>query len=130
MLLDAAHVARPLVLVGHSVGGINVRVYAERYGSDVAGMVLVDPTHESTVLYNTRRASAVRTRRGPTGEAAWHVGFALAVVEAGEGSAGVRPRITVAQCEVRRGFDERTSASEATIRLSSRGRSGRWSTRC
>jgi pimeloyl-ACP methyl ester carboxylesterase len=68
-LLAATHVARPLVLVGHSVGGINMRIYAERYGTDVAGLVLVDPTHESTVLYNTRVARWARIRELATGRA-------------------------------------------------------------
>jgi pimeloyl-ACP methyl ester carboxylesterase len=61
-LLTAAHVGPPLVLVGHSIGGINVRIYAERYGADVAGIVLVDAAHESTVLYNTRLNRWARIR--------------------------------------------------------------------
>jgi pimeloyl-ACP methyl ester carboxylesterase len=36
----------PLVLVGHSFGGYNVRLYASKYPKDVAGMVLVDASHE------------------------------------------------------------------------------------
>jgi pimeloyl-ACP methyl ester carboxylesterase len=66
-LLTAAHVAPPLVLVGHSIGGIHVRIYTERYGADVAGMVLVDATHESTVLYNTRVNRWARIRELATG---------------------------------------------------------------
>jgi pimeloyl-ACP methyl ester carboxylesterase len=44
-LLQSAGVAPPYVLVGHSVGGFNVRLYASLYRSDVAGMVLVDSSH-------------------------------------------------------------------------------------
>jgi pimeloyl-ACP methyl ester carboxylesterase len=66
-LLSAAHIAGPLVLVGHSVGGIVARMYADEYGADVAGIVLVDPTHESTVLYNTRVARWARIRELATG---------------------------------------------------------------
>ena len=36
----------PYVLVGHSLGGIYARVFASRHPADVAGLVLVDPTHE------------------------------------------------------------------------------------
>jgi pimeloyl-ACP methyl ester carboxylesterase len=45
-LLDAAAVPGPYVLVGHSVGGLFVRLYASDYPAEVAGLVLVDATHE------------------------------------------------------------------------------------
>lgn len=45
-LLRAAHVNPPYVLVGHSMAGMNVRVYADRYPDQVAGMVLVEGSHE------------------------------------------------------------------------------------
>lgn len=45
-LLAAAAIAPPYVLVGHSFGGMNVRLFAHTYQSEVAGMVLVDPSHE------------------------------------------------------------------------------------
>ncbi len=44
-LLHAAGVPPPYVLVGHSMGGYNVRLYASLYRSEVAGMVLVDASH-------------------------------------------------------------------------------------
>jgi pimeloyl-ACP methyl ester carboxylesterase len=45
-LLQAAHVSGPYVLAGHSIGGLFVRLYATTYSADVAGLVLVDATHE------------------------------------------------------------------------------------
>jgi pimeloyl-ACP methyl ester carboxylesterase len=36
----------PYVLVGHSVGGLFARLYASRYPDQVAGLVLVDASHE------------------------------------------------------------------------------------
>lgn len=45
-LLAAAQIAPPYVLVGHSYGGMNVRLYYYLHPDDVAGMVLVDPSHE------------------------------------------------------------------------------------
>jgi pimeloyl-ACP methyl ester carboxylesterase/ketosteroid isomerase-like protein len=45
-LLHAAGVAPPLLLVGHSLGGYNVRVYQARYPEEVGGLVLVDAAHE------------------------------------------------------------------------------------
>ena len=44
-LLHAASVAPPYVLVGHSMGGYDVRVFAGDYPKEVAGMVLVDASH-------------------------------------------------------------------------------------
>ena len=41
-LLDGAGVRPPFVLVGHSYGGWLVRLYANKYPSEVAGMVLVE----------------------------------------------------------------------------------------
>jgi len=45
-LLSAAAIAPPYILVGHSSGSLNVRLYADDYRGEVAGMVLVDPSHE------------------------------------------------------------------------------------
>jgi pimeloyl-ACP methyl ester carboxylesterase len=44
-LLRAAGIPGPYVLVGHSMGGYDVRVFASSYRSEVAGMVLVDASH-------------------------------------------------------------------------------------
>jgi pimeloyl-ACP methyl ester carboxylesterase len=45
-LLQAAPVPGPYVLVGHSLSGAYVRLYAATYPDDVAGMVLVDASNE------------------------------------------------------------------------------------
>ena len=45
-LLQNAKVPGSYVLVGHSIGGMLVRYYAHMYPSEVAGMVMVDATHE------------------------------------------------------------------------------------
>jgi pimeloyl-ACP methyl ester carboxylesterase len=46
LLLAHAQINGPYVLVGHSVGGLNMRQYAYRYPAEVAGMVLLDSTNE------------------------------------------------------------------------------------
>jgi pimeloyl-ACP methyl ester carboxylesterase len=43
MLLEAAELTPPYLLVGHSYGGLLARVFAHCYPEDVAGIVLVDP---------------------------------------------------------------------------------------
>jgi pimeloyl-ACP methyl ester carboxylesterase len=47
-LLQKSGVPPPYILVGHSMGGLIVRVFAYRYPKDTAGMVLVDPADEGT----------------------------------------------------------------------------------
>jgi pimeloyl-ACP methyl ester carboxylesterase len=44
-LLRAVGLHPPYVLVGHSLGGLYQFVYAKLYPEDVAGLVLLDPTH-------------------------------------------------------------------------------------
>jgi pimeloyl-ACP methyl ester carboxylesterase len=44
-LLAAANVAPPYVLVGHSMGGFNVRLFSSLYRNEAAGVVLVDSSH-------------------------------------------------------------------------------------
>jgi pimeloyl-ACP methyl ester carboxylesterase len=45
-LLRAAAIPGPYVLVGHSFGGLFVRLYASTYPDEVVGLVLIDSTHE------------------------------------------------------------------------------------
>lgn len=42
VLLQRAGIPGPYVLVGHSAGGLTMRVFADRYAADVAGLVLID----------------------------------------------------------------------------------------
>jgi pimeloyl-ACP methyl ester carboxylesterase len=49
-LLKKLGLAGPYILVGHSLGGLNVEVFAARYPDDVAGMVLLDPPPLSFIL--------------------------------------------------------------------------------
>lgn len=45
--LRLADVPPPYVIVGHSLGGLYVRVFAGLYPDEVAGMALVDPTQDA-----------------------------------------------------------------------------------
>lgn len=45
-LLISANLSGPFVLVGHSFGGMNVRLFAAKYPRLVSGLVLVDASHE------------------------------------------------------------------------------------
>lgn len=60
-LVTRAHTPTPYVLVGFSLSGLFDRLYADRFGSDVAGMVLVDPT---VVRRNERLAALAPALKG------------------------------------------------------------------
>ncbi len=66
-LLESAKIEGPFILVGQSIGGLLVRLYAGQYGKNVAGLVLVDPTHESSVLGSIRYGGLVRLREKAIG---------------------------------------------------------------
>ena len=46
LLLHTADIPGPFVFVGHSMGGLTVRFYRERFPEDVAAIVLIDAAHE------------------------------------------------------------------------------------
>jgi pimeloyl-ACP methyl ester carboxylesterase len=56
-LLQRANTTPPYVLVGHSMGGFFIRVFADLFPEEVAGLVLVDASHPD----QQRRSSAIET---------------------------------------------------------------------
>jgi pimeloyl-ACP methyl ester carboxylesterase len=48
-LLKNGNIPSPYILVGHSFGGLNCQLYANKYPDEVAGIVLVDSAHEDQV---------------------------------------------------------------------------------
>ena len=49
-LLSSAGIAGPVVLVGHSYGGLNVQLYASQHPDNTAGVVLVDSLHPDNLI--------------------------------------------------------------------------------
>ncbi|WP_254636326.1 alpha/beta fold hydrolase, partial [Bacillus sp. GbtcB15] len=45
-LVKGTKIELPFILVGHSFGGVNARLYANEYPNDVCGLILVDSTPE------------------------------------------------------------------------------------
>lgn len=48
-LLHNAGIPGPYILVGHSFGGANIRLYASKYPDEVIGIILVDSAHEDAL---------------------------------------------------------------------------------
>ena len=59
-LLVKAGIKGPYVLVGQSFGGLLIRTFATQYPAEVAGMVLVDSTHENTQISLNGKLQRVR----------------------------------------------------------------------
>jgi pimeloyl-ACP methyl ester carboxylesterase len=82
-LLDAVGVEPPYVLAGHSLGGIIARRFQVRYPDTVAGMLLIDSSHEDQARRlrgdaGWREAAELRVARAPWLQASVHGGRRLA----------------------------------------------------
>ena len=60
-LLGAAMIPPPYLLVGHSFGGYNTRLYASTFPGEVAGLVLVDASHEDQTRLFPQSFDALNT---------------------------------------------------------------------
>lgn len=97
-LLAAVSLSPPYVLVGHSIGGIYIRQFEQRYPAQVTGMILVDSSHEEQIWrfakddpaslaeYPDWRDTAVMRSKGylpPEERLQWHFHKSLIVLEHG-----------------------------------------------
>ena len=133
-LLLNAHVVPPLVLVGHSFGGMNVRLYASQFPQEVVGMVLVDSVHEDEMdrwiammppeikqqLTDADKAQLARlaVSEGQIRAARWHSNIPLVVLTHGV----VSPSDYGIPSMAAKGEALRLKMQEALARLSSRSR--------
>jgi pimeloyl-ACP methyl ester carboxylesterase len=71
-LLERSSITEPIVFVGQSLGGILGRLFVQNFPQSVAGVILIDPTDENDVVFNTKvnRWITVRELDGPLGEGA------------------------------------------------------------
>jgi pimeloyl-ACP methyl ester carboxylesterase len=67
-LLKAVNPKARIILVGQSIGGMIARLYAQKYGQEVAGLVLVDPAHESGFYGSMKYGGWVRLREKAAGK--------------------------------------------------------------
>lgn len=80
-LLAAAGEKPPYILVGHSFGGFNVRVYNGAYPGEVAGMVLVDASHEDQI--SRMPAAMTDFQKKAEASAKWQAFLAPALIDLG-----------------------------------------------
>lgn len=80
-LLAAAGEKPPYIFVGHSFGGFNIRVFNGAYPGEVAGMVLVDASHEDQ---NSRMPAAlVAYSKKEEAASKWQAFIAPALIDLG-----------------------------------------------
>jgi pimeloyl-ACP methyl ester carboxylesterase len=102
-LLHTAGMTGPFVLAGHSMGGMNVRMYARLFPAEVAGVVLVDSVHPD----QQRRRSPEQVRaiaaflRG-LGLRADTIPFGISRLMGwcGNGPAEIRPMLRTVECRL------------------------------
>ena len=96
-LLEAAGVPGPYVLAGHSLGGLFVRLYAAAHPDEVAGLVLVDPSHEEqevrlqALLSAEQRAALQRATAAMTDLEGFDIGASFTQMRAARAAAPPRP---------------------------------------
>ena len=66
-LLEAVHAPKPYILVGHSLGGGTIQLFANTYPDEVFGLVLIDSAHEQVpALIQKHNLTFKRTLTGFT----------------------------------------------------------------
>jgi len=101
-VLEASGERPPLILVGHSLGGINARLYTQHNSRAVAGVVLVESMHED----QERRVGAllpealqqqmqVKLEANTEGLTSESLEYGLQALRQGERSLGSRPLVVL-----------------------------------
>lgn len=87
VLLEHADITGPYVLVGHSFGGLNMRLFASQYPRGIAGLVMVDSSSEHQIRRFEESEAHLST--APSGD---FVLFSLPTIPSGY-PAEVRPLV-------------------------------------
>lgn len=62
--LKSAHAGDPYVLVGHSLGGLEARLFAQKWPQEVVGMVLVDSSPAAELLIEANEPESDESKAG------------------------------------------------------------------
>jgi pimeloyl-ACP methyl ester carboxylesterase len=103
-LLRNAKVDGPFVLVGHSMGGYDVRIFASRFPSQVVGIVLVDSTHPdyANQLPELRTSSEKWRRQLRNQEFLMPFGLPRLMGWCGNGPSEIQASLRTIECNVSR----------------------------
>ncbi len=121
--LKAAGLEGPFIVVGHSAGGLYIRLFTDRRWRDVVGMVLVDPSVE---YQDQRFAAAFGTGAGGLSALRTQAALCLDASERGQ----LKPQVsdpTLANCLPRTRPSDTAAASQR--RLAEALRPATWITR-
>jgi pimeloyl-ACP methyl ester carboxylesterase len=102
-LLHMAGMPGPFVLVGHSFGGMNVRMYARLFPAEVAGVVLADSVHPDQQRRRTpeqSRAIAAFLRVLSLKADTIPFGISRLMGWCGNGPAEIRPMLHTVECRL------------------------------
>ena len=64
-MLEALKLPKPYILVGHSLAGLIYRCYIDKHSSDVAGVILLDPTHPESFENFPKKIRDMSTKTPP-----------------------------------------------------------------
>ncbi|WP_042478946.1 alpha/beta hydrolase [Bacillus ndiopicus] len=62
-IFEELQIKPPYILVGHSFGGLNMRLFASKYPEKVAALVLIDSVHEKRYLSNEWDSARKKSHR-------------------------------------------------------------------
>ena len=121
-LLARAKIPPPYVLVGHSFGGLAIRMFASRKERRaVAGLVLVDAAHEDQ--FQRLESAGVRVPMAPTGRRFIIANHGLVPSAMPESLKPVAERLALARKAIRTLYAELGSLRGSAVQLGSIGRS-------
>jgi len=113
-LLQNAEVKSPYALVGHSIGGIHVRVYQNMYPSEVVGMVLVDSAHPDQIKRfppQLRKWATLQKLEFKLWRLSMPFGVPRFVKICGDGPAEIRGALRTVECNTRWAETQEVEAS-------------------
>ena len=101
-LLRNAGISPPFVLVGHSFGGLNMRMYTGLYRKEVAGMVLVDatPDHVDRFPPELESFNATFLRKENLKQNTMPLGIPRLMGWCGKGPVEIRPMLRAIDCRL------------------------------